>query len=87
MLYHNSKTYEKIGQPPYPKELDYCNVQGHDLKYSPEAWSATKGLLLTKSTLYAQMVATISSLMHEYFNLDAYPTREALLDHSSDLRT
>ena len=76
MLYHNTKTYEKIGQPTYPNELDYCNVQGNDLKYSPEAWSATKGLLLTKSTHYAQMVATISSVMHQYFNLDAYPTRD-----------
>ena len=35
MLYHNTKTYEKIGQPAYPNELDYSNVQGHDLKYSP----------------------------------------------------
>ena len=73
--YHNTKTYEKIGQPAYPNELDYCNVQGHDLKYSPEAWSATKGLLLTKSTDYAQIVATISSVMHQYFNLDGYPGR------------
>ena len=28
MLYHNTKTYEKIGQPAYPNELNYCNVQG-----------------------------------------------------------
>ena len=28
MLYHSTKTYEKIGQPPFPNELDYCNVQG-----------------------------------------------------------
>ena len=76
ILYHNTKTYEKIGQPAYPNELDYCNVQGHDLKYSPEAWAATKGLLLTKSTHYAQIVATISSVLLQHFNLDAYPARD-----------
>jgi hypothetical protein len=76
MLYNSSRSHVRNGQPEYPNELDYCNVQGHNLEYSAEAWSATKGFLKTKSVYYPQMVETITSTMHRYFNLDAYATRD-----------
>ncbi len=57
-------------------ELDYCNVQGHDLELSGEAWSATKGVLKTKSIHYQQQAEIITTVMHRYFKMDAYPTRD-----------
>jgi hypothetical protein len=76
MLYNSSRSHVRNGQPEYPNELDYCTVQGHDLKYSTEAWSATKGFLKTKSVHYQQMSEIVSSTILKYFNLDAYPTRD-----------
>ena len=32
MLYHSSRSLVREGLPEFPFELDFCNVQGHDLE-------------------------------------------------------
>ena len=34
MLYNSSRSLVRSCQPEYPYELDYCNVQGHNMEYS-----------------------------------------------------
>ena len=62
--------------PDYPTEMDYCNVQGHNLEESQGALYATKGLLKTKSAHYPQQAAILSDVINKYFKMDAYPTRD-----------
>ena len=76
MLYNSSRSLVRDGLPEYAIELDYCNVQGHDLELSQEAWSSTKGFLKTKSIYYPQQAEIIPSVIHKYFKMDAYATRD-----------
>ena len=76
MLYNSSRSFVRDGQPEYPNELDYCNVQGHDLENSSEAWSATKGVLKTTSVHYPKMAEIISVVIHKYFKMDVFPARD-----------
>ena len=76
MLYNSSRSLVRDGLPEYPTEMDYCNVQGHDLELSQEAWSATNGFLKTKSIHYPQQAAIISEVINKYFKMGVYPARD-----------
>ena len=47
-IFTPSRSLEGEGILDFPYELDYCNMQGHDLEHSSEAWAATKAVLKTK---------------------------------------
>ena len=40
-MYLYTRYLERNGMPPFPEELDYCNIYGHDLEFDLEAWENT----------------------------------------------
>ena len=49
-FYTSSRNLEREGILGFPYELDYCNMLGHDLEHSNEAWAATNAILKIKPT-------------------------------------